>query len=82
MGRAITMENELDGLKSRLKIAEDALSKVIETVDAMQEKSSQVKPVKKEKKNDKAKTKKADNQRPDVSDNENESGHSGDAQKD
>ena len=60
MGRAIDMENSISVLEGRVKIMEDALAKVIETVDAMQEKTSQVKPVnltskkekpKKEKKN-------------------------------
>ena len=64
MGRAIQMENELDKLKSRVKTMEDALAKVIETVDSMQSKASKVKKVdltevKKEKKN--ATEEKADN---------------------
>ena len=57
MGRAIDMEKSLDHIDARLKKAEDALAKVIEIVDSMQEKTSKVtqvnkdKPVKKEKKN-------------------------------
>ena len=60
MGRAIDMENLISALEGRVKKIEDALAKVIETVDAMQEKTSKVKPVnltskkektKKEKKN-------------------------------
>lgn len=60
MGRAIDMENSISALEGRVKKIEDALAKVIETVDAMQEKTSKVKPVnltskkektKKEKKN-------------------------------
>ena len=56
MGRAIKMENDLDALTTRVKRIEDALEKVIETVDSMQSKSSKVKHVettkpKKEKKN-------------------------------
>ena len=60
MGRAIDMENSLSALEGRVKKIEDALAKVIETVDSMQEKTSKVKPVnltskkekpKKEKKN-------------------------------
>ena len=60
MGRAIDMENSISALEWRVKKIEDALAKVIETVDAMQEKTSKVKPVnltskkektKKEKKN-------------------------------
>tara|TARA_R100000808_G_scaffold22392_1_gene48702 strand:+ start:5576 stop:5779 length:204 start_codon:yes stop_codon:yes gene_type:complete len=51
MGRAIKMENELDSLKMRVKNIESALSKVIDVVDAMEEKAVTTKPVKKEKKN-------------------------------
>ena len=60
MGRALEMESKLDHVEARLKKAEDALAKVIEVVDTMQEKTSKVKPVnltskkekpKKEKKN-------------------------------
>tara|TARA_Y100001938_G_C7758139_1_gene267280 strand:- start:28 stop:285 length:258 start_codon:yes stop_codon:yes gene_type:complete len=56
MGRAINMENDLDALTIRVKRIEDALEKVIETIDSMQSKSSKVKHVettkpKKEKKN-------------------------------
>ena len=40
MGRAITMENDIDALSIRLKKAEDALARVIEVVDLMQEKST------------------------------------------
>ena len=50
MGRAIEMESKIDHLDARLKKAEDALERVINVVDSMQEKSSKVKPVK-EKKN-------------------------------
>ena len=66
MGRAIDMEKSLDNIYARLKKAEDALAKVIEIVDSMQEKTSKVtqvnkdKPVKKEKKN--ASKEKADNE--------------------
>ena len=55
MGRAIDMENSISRMDVRLKKAEDALAKVIEIVDSMQEKTSKVtqvnkaKPVKKEK---------------------------------
>ena len=68
MGRALEMESKLDHVEARLKKAEDALAKVIEVVDTMQEKTSKVKPVnltgkkaspKKEKKN--ASKEKADN---------------------
>ena len=45
MGRAINMENDLDALTIRVKRMEDALEKVIETVDLMQSKSSKVKHV-------------------------------------
>ena len=45
MGRAIDMENSISALEGRVKKIEDALAKVIETVDAMQEKTSKVKPV-------------------------------------
>ena len=57
MGRAIEMENSISQMDIRLKKAEDALAKVIEIVDSMQEKSSKVtqvnkdNSVKKEKKN-------------------------------
>ena len=57
MGRAIDMEKSIDTLTSRVKNIEDALAKVIEIVDSMQEKSSKVtqvnkdNSVKKEKKN-------------------------------
>ena len=57
MGRAIEMENSISQMDIRLKKAEDALAKVIEIVDSIQEKSSKVtqvnkdKPAKKEKKN-------------------------------
>ena len=60
MGRAITMENKLEGLERRVKTAEDALAKVIDIVEALEEKATKVKPVnltskkkklKKEKKN-------------------------------
>ena len=60
MGRAITMENKLEGLERRVKTAEDALAKVIDIVEALEQKSCKVKPVnltskkkklKKEKKN-------------------------------
>ena len=66
MGRAIEMENSISQMDIRLKKAEDALAKVIEIVDSMQEKTSKVtqvnkdKPVKKEKKN--ASKEKADNE--------------------
>ena len=45
MGRAIDMENSIDRIDMRLKVIEDALQKVIETVDSMQEKSSKVEKV-------------------------------------
>lgn len=47
MGRAIDMENKLSLLEGRMLKAEDALAKVIEIVDSMEEKTSRVKPVKK-----------------------------------
>ena len=47
MGRAIDMENSLSLLEARLLKAENALAKVIEIVDSMQEKASTTKPVKK-----------------------------------
>ena len=48
MGRAIEMENSISQMDIRLKKAEDALAKVIEIVDSMQEKSSKVTQVKKD----------------------------------
>ena len=45
MGRAIEMENDISKLSARLKKVEDALTKVIETIDSMQEKASKVKNV-------------------------------------
>ena len=60
MGRAIDMENRLEKLFRRLKIAEDALAKLIDIVEGMEEKGTKVKPVKKEKKN--ASKEKADNE--------------------
>ena len=51
MGRAIDMENSISVLEGRVKTMEDALAKVIETVDSMQEKTTKVKHVNKEKKN-------------------------------
>ena len=42
MGRAIDMEKSIDTLTSRVKNIEDALAKVIETVDSMQEKATKV----------------------------------------
>ena len=51
MGRAIEMEKQLDNLTARLSTAEDALSRVIEIVESLEEKATKVKPVKKEKKN-------------------------------
>ena len=39
MGRAISMENSISKIEDRLKMVEDALQKVIETVDSMQEKN-------------------------------------------
>ena len=66
MGRAIDMENAIGRMDIRLKKAEDALAKVIEIVDSMQEKTSKVtkvnkdNPVKKEKKD--ARKEKADNE--------------------
>ena len=53
MGRAIDMENKLELLEGRVLKAEDALAKVIEIVDSMEEKTSRVKPVKKEVKKEK-----------------------------
>ena len=46
MGRAIDMENNLDKLTVRVKTMEDALAKVIDTIDSMQEKATTTKPVK------------------------------------
>jgi hypothetical protein len=38
MGRAIDMEKDIDALKTRLDLAEKALSKVIDVVGSMEEK--------------------------------------------
>jgi uncharacterized spore protein YtfJ len=61
MGRAIEMENQIDAMGVRLKKVEDALARVIETIDSMQSKSSKVKHVEKEK-NSESKKQKADNE--------------------
>ena len=45
MGRAIEMEKQLDNLTARLSTAEDALSRVIEIVESLEEKATKVKPV-------------------------------------
>jgi hypothetical protein len=64
MGRAIDMENRLDSISVRVKNVEDALAKVIETVDSMQEKATTTKPVKPKVKKEKANAskEKADNE--------------------
>ena len=53
MGRAIDMEKRIDTLTSRVKNIEDALAKVIDTIDSMQEKATKVTPVKKKTKKEK-----------------------------
>ena len=53
MGRAIDMEKSIDTLTSRVKNMEDALAKVIDTIDSMQEKATKVTPVKKKTKKEK-----------------------------
>ena len=53
MGRAIDMEKSIDTLTSRVKNMEDALAKVIDTIDAMQETATKVTPVKKKTKKEK-----------------------------
>ena len=53
MGRAIDMEKSIDTLTSRVKNIEDALAKVIDTIDSMQEKATKVTPVKKKTKKEK-----------------------------
>ena len=42
MGRAIDMENELQKLKAKIKVLEDALYTVIGVVDSMKEKAQKV----------------------------------------
>ena len=49
MGRAIEMEKHLDKMNSRLKSVEDALAKVIDIVDGIEEKAIKLKPAKKTK---------------------------------
>tara|TARA_R110002073_G_scaffold271920_1_gene435481 strand:+ start:386 stop:604 length:219 start_codon:yes stop_codon:yes gene_type:complete len=49
MGRAIEMEKHLDEMSSRLKSVEDALARVIDIVDGMEEKAIKLKPAKKTK---------------------------------
>ena len=47
MGRAIEMEKHLDEMSSRLKSVEDALARVIDIVDGMEEDAIKLKPAKK-----------------------------------